>query len=169
MWIADEVGDAVTVIDPLSRRVVATISLPGGSTPAAVAAGPETVWVAAKGSSSVERIDVARRALIEGSTAVAGSPTALAVGDSIWVASGPADAVIRLDATDGRVARTYTNVCDEPGGIAPAGDEAWVTCRRDGRVLRIGTDGVRATAPVGFVPNDVAVDEQSVWVTLASE
>jgi streptogramin lyase len=169
IWIADEVGDAVVMFDPLSRQVVTRIELAPGSAPVAVAATPAVVWVAAKGSSTVERIDPVQRVATGGSTAVTGGPTDIAAAGSIWVASGPTDAVVRIDPSDGRVAQTYTAVCDEPGGLAVLGQEAWVACRRDGTVLRIGTAGVVTTAEFGFVPNDVALDGETVWVTLAAE
>ena len=81
----------------------------------------------------------------------------------------PGPAVIRIDPTDARVAQTLTEVCDEPGGIAAVAGAAWLACRLDGTVLRIGSTGVDVTAPIGFVPNDVALDGENVWVTLSAE
>jgi streptogramin lyase len=169
VWVADEIDDAVIVTDPLSRAVVATVRLPAGTAPVAVAVGTDVVWVGAKGSSSVFRIDPATRAVKGGAIAIAGRPTAISIGDAVWVGSGPDDALIRLDPTDGRVAQTYPAICDEPGGLAAVGSSVWLTCRRDGTVLQVGTAGVNVTAKVGLVPNDVAADGDKLWVTLAAE
>ena len=171
IWIADEVGDAVVLVDPVSRQLAATIALPTGSAPVAVATTDDMVWVAAKGASSVYRIDPVGRALVGGPTMVIAPPTDIEAGPSgVWVASGPGDALIRLEAADGRIAQTTTAICDEPGGVAVGTEGAWLTCRRDATVIRFATSGgVVGTIDVGFVPNDVALDGDTAWVTLAAE
>jgi YVTN family beta-propeller protein len=82
VWVVDSLDDAVKRIDPGTQSVMATI--PVGRSPAGVAFGTGSVWVANCGDGTVSRIDP--KTDHASTIAVGGSPQAIAVdGDRAWV------------------------------------------------------------------------------------
>jgi serine/threonine-protein kinase len=82
VWVADQVGDSVTRIDPVTNRPSGTF--PTGRQPSAIAVGEGAVWVANSRDGTVTRYDpeTADIATIR----VGGTPVGLAVGQgAVWV------------------------------------------------------------------------------------
>jgi peptide/nickel transport system substrate-binding protein len=121
VWVADELDDAVTRIDPVRRNAVTTVAV--GSAPSAVAVGAGAVWVANRLDGTVSRIDP-RANRVVATIAVGGAPAGLSVsGDRVWVtaasapeptALGGGSAVMSVEdpdelaSLDPAVAYTYT-------------------------------------------------------------
>ena len=90
--------DAVTRIDPVTGRTVATVTVPRA--PLDLAATPRAVWVtnAGGGGDSVVRIDPETSRLLGRPVRTGASPQSLAVGGgSVWVANHDARTVTRID------------------------------------------------------------------------
>jgi YVTN family beta-propeller protein len=78
-------SNTATLVDGGTNEVGQPI--PVGSSPAAVAVGPDAVWVANRGDGTVSRIDPATRLVVETIT-VGGSPIRIEVdpgSGSVWV------------------------------------------------------------------------------------
>jgi YVTN family beta-propeller protein len=127
VWVAGDNSDrTLWRIDPMRRRVVATIRLPFA--PEAVAAGKGAVWVADRRGDEVVRFD-ARTNLLVARIRVGRGPTAIAASaDSIWVANERDGTVSRIDPRRNVVERTIA-VGSEPVDLAAGLGGVWVIRR----------------------------------------
>jgi YVTN family beta-propeller protein len=164
VWAA--FGDGTLArLDPERLRVVRTTTTDGS--PAGVAEGYGSVWVASTGQSTVQRFTVLTMAEID-SVGVSRSPAGIVAGfGDVWVTSMGADAVQRVDIGGGSIDET-TPVADGPGAIAVGSGAVWVASAEAGVVSRIDpeTNDVVAEIDVGQRPAGLAVAGGFVWVTL---
>jgi DNA-binding beta-propeller fold protein YncE len=101
-----------------------------------------------------------------GTVALAGGFVDVATGfGSVWVADDEGQAVLRIDARQEAIVRTY-DLDGSPLGVAVGPDAVWAASD-DGVVARIDpeTDDV-ATVRVGGAPRDVDVGAAAVWVSV---
>lgn len=167
IWVADDISDVVYRIDPRSRSVVATISLPAGSGPAAIAASDDAVWVVNELSGTMSRIDPATNAVSLEALAVLDVPSSVAAGpEGVWAASVTGDAIFRIDPSTNRVVGVGL-ACDQPTDLDVLGAGAVVICAGERSVIRIAPDGGEAIrTALDAIPIAVATDGDRVWVTL---
>ena len=91
-WAADDLSDSIHRLDGQSGDVAATIALDAGAFPRALAVGPDSVWVANAGTSTVARIDLKTSAITAGAIPLRYVPDAIAAGpNDIWIASSASD------------------------------------------------------------------------------
>jgi YVTN family beta-propeller protein len=125
VWIADDVDNTVTRVDPRSANAV-TATTPVGQGPEAIAVGAGSVWVANTGDDTVSRLDPATTAIIE-TVPVDDQPTGLAIGDgAVWVASSLDGTVSRINPDTNELEATV-HVGEAPQGITFAHGLVWVT------------------------------------------
>jgi DNA-binding SARP family transcriptional activator/DNA-binding beta-propeller fold protein YncE len=174
IWVANIPNRTVSRIDPESKRVVATISVP--MTPDVVVTGEGHAWVAGR-EGNLLRIDLrtnvaepwdvltAQGALhIESGTALDG---AIAVGhDALWIGVANVLTLWRTDAKTGEVLATMRGI--DPRAMVAGEDALWVLDSA-GRVSRINarTNQVAAAFRIGAAPRSpagLAIGEEAVWV-----
>ena len=117
--------------DALERTVRVPSSPYGG---ADVALDRGALWVAPS-FGLLRRLDPETGALRRPAVDTGHAPSALAVGDAVWVADESANTVTRVDPTSGL--GTPIPVGNGPTGVAVAADGVWVTLARDDSVVRI--------------------------------
>src|SRR4051812_11594501 len=159
-------ANAVTGIDASTGHTSASISL--AASPAAVAYGEESVWVAMPNQDSVARIDPGTSTLRQ-TIPVGSGPTGIAVGGGlVWVANSLDGTISRIDprANGGQVADTIS-VGNGPADIAFGLGGVWVANSLDRTVVRIDalSDKLRKTYSIDAGADALAVGDGAVWVT----
>jgi YVTN family beta-propeller protein len=156
-------ANSVGVVDVGNGKVVSQI--PVGTSPNAIAVGPDAVWVTNTNDNTVSRIDPSTNA-VQQTIDVGAGPVGVAVGGgAVWVANG-------LDGTVSRIAPTISRVVAKivvgngPSGVAYGEGFVWVTNSVDGTVSRIDPSGNRAprTFPAVAGASGIAVGFGYVWV-----
>ena len=163
VWVTDRVRDRLLRIDPATNVVVHELSVAGA--PATVAVGAGSVWVGSSLDGVVQRIDPLTYEIVAFSVR---SPTAIAVGEALWVTSELEDTVTRHDLATNALTGTFP-VGDAPRGIAVAPDGIWVALGTPGRLVRLDpvTGEVTADLKVDGFADAVAVDgDGRVWVSV---
>ncbi|MDB5028420.1 MAG: hypothetical protein JWO66_2109, partial [Candidatus Eremiobacteraeota bacterium] len=169
--VAGDLSDRVAFVDPAAERIVATVSV--GSHPAALAfsADGATLYVADRGASQLDVVDVASHA-VRGRIQVGLHPVALASdGRRLYVANSDDDDLTVVDlATERVVARVplpfgrRDAVGASPNALVLDGDRLYVTCGAANAiaVYRTTADGLAALGaiPTGWYPTALAVDRE---------
>jgi YVTN family beta-propeller protein len=164
VWVANQVGNSVTRIDPRANRVVATVPVSTGV--ADIAVGRDAVWTGGdrRGVARVVRIG-SRTNRVVASVPVGSQPTRLAVtDDAVWVTSLVGGTVTRIDPRTNRVVATI-RTGGRPVHVAADDRSVWVAYPLDTLVRRIDprTNAVVASFRVAQ-PQGVALGFGSVWV-----
>ena len=187
LWVAG--SDEVTRIDPATDTVAARVPVATGSGPAAVAVGAGAVWAPVAVPGALWGIDPENNkvvAKIPLGGPLAGSISASATRDTVWVAAG-AEVGTGAPASGGRLLRIDPRrkrvVADALGGVDRAPDialpaapvaiaadpsAAWVATAR-GQVLMVSGKRNRVAAtieaggPLGF-GQTIAVGSKGVWL-----
>jgi YVTN family beta-propeller protein len=150
-------------VSPRERRIVKTVAMPDGVQDLAVGAG--AVWVIARRSDTVTRVDVetGRQTTIN----VGVDPAGIAVGEgAVWVTNSGDDTVTRIDA--GSLVTRVIGVGAGPERIAVGGGAVWVANRNDSTLTRIDPETNRRVGdPLEVRSNPFALDVSGhqVWVT----
>jgi YVTN family beta-propeller protein len=129
VWLADRAANAITEIDPGSRRVVREIDV--GKAPSALAVGWGSLWVANLEDDTVTRVAVADpgQPVTNETIRVGDGPVDVAVGeDAVWVVNSLDGSLSRIDPANNEVVATV-EVGNEPRRVAVGEDEVWVTVR----------------------------------------
>src|SRR3954469_19095834 len=139
-----------------------------GSSPSAVVATKDTVWVTNNDDDSVSRIDIATGQVSQTSD-VGSSPAAVAAGGgSIWVANSGAGTISRIDPDTGRIRQTI-KAGSGPSGLAFDHGVLWVVDTTGGGLFRIhpgdGAGTAELVARVGVGPTSVAARGDQLWVS----
>lgn len=164
VWVTDKNNDCVYRVDPSTNLVSARVIV--GAGPEAIAADATAVWVANAVAGTVTRIDP-NSSKVLATIALRGAPTAIATGpDAVWVASESANMVIRIDPRTN--AHLEIPIDGSPTGIAVAGSSVWIAEGTAGRIARIdpARNSIVSSISVGGRVDGIAVDDQSVWVTV---
>jgi hypothetical protein len=177
LWVAG--SDEVTRIDPATDTVAARVPVATGSGPAAVAVGAGAVWAPVAVPGALWGIDPENNkvvAKIPLGGPLAGSISASATRDTVWVAAGaevgtgaPASGG-RLLRIDPRRKRVVADIALPAAPVAIAADPsaAWVATAR-GQVLMVSGKRNRVAAtieaggPLGF-GQTIAVGSKGVWL-----
>ena len=124
-------------IDPATRTVVGTTNV--GNEPAAVAVGPDAVWVANGADGTVAKIDPSSGHL-EGAFPVGKQPSGIAVAADghVWVANAGSATLTELDPATGHVIRAVPTGAP-PSGVALDGETAYVAAQVPPSAHRGGT------------------------------
>jgi YVTN family beta-propeller protein len=176
IWIANEAGNSLNVIDASTQAVVTTLTGIEGPHNVQVAPDGRTVWAVSGHDALAVAIDAQNYSML-GTVPVGNAPAHVIVspdGSTAWVSNSGDNTVTAIDT------RTFTEVVtiavgDFPHGLRPSPDGQWVAVAnlRDNTVSLIDTGkfAVDTTIEVGAGPVQVAFapDGLSLYVTLNSE
>ncbi|MDX3227848.1 IPT/TIG domain-containing protein [Streptomyces sp. ME19-01-6] len=162
VYVANQASNTVSVIDPVSNTVTATI--PTNTGPSVIAASPDNalVHVTQSGDASLGVIDTATNTVVTNIPVGAG-PIGVALtpdGTRAYVANFQDNSVSVVDTAASTVTAT---VPVGPGpvevAVTPDGTRAYVASTADGsvRVIDTATNTVTSTTVVGDVPVIVAI------------
>jgi len=153
--------DTVALLDPGSGAV--RRQLPVGRSPAAIALGAGSAWIASPQDGTISRVDHDGDEVVK--IAVGGSPEALAFGNgSLWVADGDARRVLQVDPGSNRVVNQIA-VGNAPRALAVADGALWVASGLEGTVDRIdlGRGRVAHKLRLGSNATALAAGAGAVW------
>lgn len=190
LYVAENLGDSLAVIDLDTRKVVQTFSTQ--RYPYGVAVAPDgSVYVSAWGGSTVSVFNPAGNGLLAdvGQIPAGRHPSALmlnASGSRLFVASGSTDKIAVVDTKSRAVIATLSDASPAGTGegstpdalaLSPDGKRLFVAEADNNAVavfdLTAATSGVASTQtgdalsfriPVGWYPSAVAVDRSTVFV-----
>jgi YVTN family beta-propeller protein len=184
VWVASRRDGTVSVVDPDTNRVQATIpasgSGPAGQGGSGLAYASGSLWVANTAQRQVARVepDAEPTALIPvraSPNALRASPNALVPAqDAVWVAArtqNGAGLVARIDAGSNQVDHPI-RLGHPPTGLAitPDGGTVWVATPADRAVHRIDTGTGRVDRiPLPEAPDQAAYGDGAVWVTSSTD
>jgi DNA-binding beta-propeller fold protein YncE len=166
IWVADEDGAGVTVIDTREARIVRRGLAPHAA-PLRLAVGAGGLWVSSASTGTVRRIDLGTLAV--GAPILAGrGPAGVTVGHGlVWVANSRGGTVTRVDPSLHTVVGEPISVGARPGGIDAGTDAVWVASSAEATVTRLDIESgerVGDPIPIGPNPGAVAVGAEAVWV-----
>jgi serine/threonine-protein kinase len=165
VWVADEEGGGITVVDAQSGRRVRT-GLPPHAAPLRLAVGAGGLWVSSASTGTVRRIDL--DTLRPGEAIPAGRrPAGITVAHGlVWVANPPTGTVTEVDPSLHQVG-DQVDVGGRPGGIDAGTSTVWVADADAGTVSRIDIAGRRLSGgpvDIGAEPGAVAIGGDAVWI-----
>jgi serine/threonine protein kinase/sugar lactone lactonase YvrE len=124
VWVTASASPTLARVDPVQRKVVATIPL--AFLPKDLAVDRNGVWLVDYADDSVVRIDPKTNRAV-GTATVGDAPFAVAAGaGSIWTANVGAGTISRIDSKRGKVVATI-KVGPRPTDIAAGEGGVWVT------------------------------------------
>jgi peptide/nickel transport system substrate-binding protein len=160
VWVANQLDGTVSRIDRGDEQVV---TIPVGGSPAALAFGAGSLWVADGDGRDVAQVDPGSNQVVQRIPA-ANAPKSLAVaGGALWVVSGADGSVRRIEI--GGASRTLL-LGAKATAIAAGAGAIWVTSEESGTVTRVDPRSGAVIGPVnvGHGPTAVATGEGAVWV-----
>jgi YVTN family beta-propeller protein len=170
VWVANQDGKTVSRVDPTTRTLQGTISLPATATGVAVGLG--SVWTANGILGSVSRIDPGVNAVtitVE-DAASRSNGGAIAVGEgAVWFVSA-IGTITRIDPATNKA--SVPDVAGfSPSSVAVGEGSVWVANAGDNSVVRINprTRGVVRPIGVSRRPSGMAVGGGAVWVSSQSD
>jgi DNA-binding beta-propeller fold protein YncE/predicted Ser/Thr protein kinase len=166
IWVADEDGAGVTVIDGPKARVIRRGLAPHAA-PLRLAVGAGGLWVSSASTGTVRRIDLGTMAV--GPPILAGrGPAGVTVGHGlVWVANSRSSSVTRVDPSTHSILGDPIPVGEQPGGIDAGTEAVWVASAADDSVMRLDLssgDPIGRPIDVGPKPGAVVVGPEAVWV-----
>lgn len=174
VYIANQAGANVSVINPATNTVVATIPVGGTPRGVAVNVAGTRAYVANQGGGSLSVIDTTTNTVIA-SPAAGPGPSGIALnqaGTRAYIANVTGQKVTVLDTATNTQLGTVT-VGSQPVGIAvsPTGAYVYVANNVSGTVSVIETTGltVVATVTVGSSPRGIAINPAGTRVYVANE
>jgi YVTN family beta-propeller protein len=172
IYVTNQLDNTLSVIDASTYSVVATVSLPAGSSPRGVALtlNGQFLYVADGGSNNVSVLDT-RTNRIVASVPVGSQPVNVAVtpdGASAYVANTGSSDVSVIDTQTNRVVRVVP-AGQYPAGVAVThdGGSVYVANELSAIVTVINTrsGAVEATLPSGTGPFNAAATRHALYVT----
>jgi DNA-binding beta-propeller fold protein YncE len=165
VWVADEDGSGIAVVNAESGRRIRT-QLPPLTAPLRLAVGAGGLWASSSSTASVRRIDLG--SLEPGDPILAGPrPAGVTVAQgAVWVTNPPRGTVTEIDPSL-REVRAQVDVGSKPGGIDAGTSAVWVANAADDTVSKIDLDSGEIEGDpleVGPEPGAVAVGGDAVWV-----
>jgi DNA-binding beta-propeller fold protein YncE/predicted Ser/Thr protein kinase len=166
IWVADEDGAGVTVINGPRARVIRRGLAPHAA-PLRLAVGAGGLWVSSAGTGTVRRIDLGTLAV--GPPILAGrGPAGVTVGHGlVWVANSRSASVTRVDPSTHSILGDPITVGEQPGGIDAGTEAVWVASAADNSVTRLDLssgDPIGSPIGVGPKPGAVVVGPEAVWI-----
>lgn len=169
VWVVHEVGNALTRLDPRTRKPDRQIRFP--DPPFALEESAGGVWIALLGkrsSRSLRRVAGSRprvsRFDVRG---VRDISNFAARKNAIWVLDDLARVLVRVDPETGRAARRRARLPTEAFALEPAAGTVWVTHTGTGdSAIPVDTRTMRAGTPVdvGADPQDMVIGHGCLWV-----
>ncbi len=165
VWVADEDGSGIAVVNAESGRRIRT-RLPPAAAPLRLAVGAGGLWASSSSTASVRRIDLGT--LEPGDPILAGPrPAGITIAQgAVWVTNPPGGTVTEIDPSL-REVRAQVTVGSKPGGIDAGTSAIWVANAADDTVTKIDLDSGEVEGDpiqVGPEPGAVAVGGDAVWV-----
>jgi YVTN family beta-propeller protein len=165
VWLADETGKGITVVNAEGGRVYRQ-GLPPQAERLRLGFGARGLWVSIADAGTVRRLDPA--SLVAGEPIRVGrGPAGVTVADGfVWVANSRSGTVSKVDPSLRTVVASI-EVGGHPGGIEAGTSAIWVANRADDTVSRIDLDSGEIEGDpvaVGPKPGAVAVGGDAVWV-----
>jgi DNA-binding beta-propeller fold protein YncE/predicted Ser/Thr protein kinase len=166
IWVADEAGAGITVIDGQRARVIKRGLAPHAA-PLRLAVGAGGLWVSSASTGTVRRIDLGTMAV--GPPILAGrGPAGVTVGHGlVWVANSRSSSVTRVDPSTHAILGDPIPVGEQPGGIDAGTEAVWVASAADNSVTRLDLESgnpIGNPVGVGPKPGAVVVGPEAVWV-----
>jgi streptogramin lyase/predicted Ser/Thr protein kinase len=166
IWVADEGGAGITVIEGSRARVIKRRLAPHAA-PLRLAVGAGGLWVSSASTGTVRRIDLGTLAV--GPPILAGrGPAGVTVGHGlVWVANSRGGKVSRVDPSLHTVIGAPIPVGKQPGGIDAGTEAVWVANSAESSVVRLDlSSGDQIGDPIGVGPKPgaVVVGPEAVWV-----
>jgi len=129
IWVADQTGGVISVIDPAKNQTTDTVSLESFATPVDITGGGDKVWVSDRGKDCVIRVDAKARRFVT-NIPVDKKPAGLAFGFSdVWVVSSADGTLSRIDP-DGNRIKASVYLGGEPSSISIGAGSVWVGQRQ---------------------------------------
>ena len=157
----------VAVIDAGDASLRGQVAV--GGTPAAVASGDGSLWVADADRGVVTRIDAGSRKRLA-TIRVGRDPGAIAVAaDGVWVANRPEGTLSLISSHTNQVVRTV-RVGRSVDGVCAGAGVVWAVASADHAVMRFNAASGRrvATVRLSSQPSRVACTDDAIWVTSAT-
>ncbi len=156
-------NSSVVRLDPATAKVLGTAL--AGRSPAAIAYGAGSFWVANLGDNSVSQMSPTTGRQTT-TFHVGRGPVAVVVGGGkVWVADGTDDTVTEIDPASGSSATI--RVGDDPVGVAYGANAVWTANAKDGTISRIDPNTGRVRMlHVGNAPAGIVVAAGLVWVSV---
>lgn len=166
IWVADEDGAGITVINGPQARVIKRGLAPHAA-PLRLAVGAGGLWISSASTGTVRRIDLGTLAI--GPPILAGrGPAGVTVGHGlVWVANSRSATVTRVDPSTHSILGDPIAVGEQPGGIDAGTEAVWVASAADDSVTRLDLssgDPIGGSIGVGPKPGAVVVGPEAVWV-----
>jgi manganese oxidase len=173
IWVADEYGNSITVIDASTNEVITTLT--GIEEPHNLQVSPDgrTVW-AVSGHDSIALVIDASTYTLLGTVGTGDHPAHVVItpdGSTVYVTDAGANTVTVIDAATLEVVATIP-VGVSPHGLRPSPDGRWIYVANTGdttlSVIDTGTNSRVADIEVGQRPVQVAFspDGEYVYVSL---
>jgi len=176
IWVADEFGNSITVIDASTNEVITTLTGIEGPHNLQVSPDGATVWAVSGHDSTAIAIDVQTYELLE--TVPTGAHPAHIIltldGNTVYVTNSEDNSVTAIDAASMTAVATIP-VGEYPHGLRPSPDGRWVyVANTNGTTLSVidtSTNTVVADVEVGQRPVQVAFspDGSFVYASLNAE
>lgn len=158
IWVANQTGGTVSVIDPAKNKAVDTISLGSYATPTDITGNGNTVWVADRSKDCVIRIDAKARRFVTNIPADK-RPAGVAYGFGyIWVANSGDGQLSRIDPNSS--SKTSVDVGGVPTSVSVGAGTVWVGLRQLSQMKQFLTDAGRN--PI-FLPLLMAGDTMDLY------
>lgn len=176
IWVADEFGNSITVIDASTNEVITTLTGIEGPHNLQVSPDGETVWAVSGHDSTAVQIDAHTYTLLV-SIPTGEHPAHIILspdGSTAYVTNSEDNSVTAIDVATETVVATIP-VGEYPHGLRPSPDGRWVyVANTNGTALSVidtATNSVVADIEVGQRPVQVAFspDGEFVYVSLNAE
>ena len=155
-------ANAVGVVDAGSGRITSQYRV--GRSPASLAVGGGSVWVANSQDGTIARVTPGRQEVA--TIDIGGEPARLAFGAGyLWVTDGRGRTVAQVDPGANKVVQRF-DVGNDAYAVAVGYGAVWVSSAIDGTLARIDLREGRVTEriAVGTRPTAVAAGAGSIWV-----
>jgi YVTN family beta-propeller protein len=136
-------------------------------TPAAVASGAGSLWVADATGPTVSRVDPESGSVVD-RIQLAGEPGSIVAGaGAIWVASTVGGTISRIDPGTDTVTQTVRLGGASAAAIAFGGAKLWIADPTDQTLMELdpGTGSVRRTLTLDLRPSSLAIANGVIWVS----
>jgi DNA-binding SARP family transcriptional activator/ABC-type transport system substrate-binding protein len=161
---ATALGSMAGVFELGTGSLVADLS--PHAAPAAMAADPQSIWLAEPDAGTVVRVDRVSRQVVE-RIPVGGVPSALTVGGgAVWVASVPGTEVDRIDPATYTVTRPIRLGSAQASALAFGLGHLWVADSTDESLLEFDplTGTLHRALPLDLDPTALAIGAGAIWV-----
>lgn len=166
LWLVADAHGTLLRIDPASRKPVAEVYLPKGTS--LLAEGPDAaLWATGGEDNTVTRVDPHTNLIVE-SIKVGKQPSAIAVGeDAVWILNRGDHSVSRIDPKSNRVTSTIEVGAPAGEGYLAAGERSVWLSGPGAPLTRIDAKTNTVVQQItGDAGGPIAVAGKSLWVVM---